>query len=145
MALTRTRPEVANSDAYQMRLYLFTHTLTGKVKTWWWSDIPKGTVRTWGQLKVLFMKKFYTSARTHKYTQAISNFRQEPDESLATTYERFKELLRKCPHHGMTEAALVRFFYQGLSRCMVTTLILWVEETFLIELHEHAGCWFREP
>ena len=107
--------QIANVHQDQMRLNLFPHTLAGKAKTWWWSEIPEGTVHTWDQLKVKFMNKFYTSARTHKYTQAISNFKQEDDESLSTAYERFKELLRKCPHHGMSEAALVRFFYQGLS------------------------------
>ena len=61
------------------------------------------------------MAKFYTIARTHMFTQAISNFQQDVDESLVLAYERFKELIRKCPHRGMSEAALVRFFYQGLS------------------------------
>ncbi|GJX43049.1 hypothetical protein Tco_0259725 [Tanacetum coccineum] len=33
----------------------------------------------------------------------INNFQQEPDENLYQAWERFKELLMKCPQHYLTE------------------------------------------
>ncbi|GJW40052.1 hypothetical protein Tco_0065897 [Tanacetum coccineum] len=33
----------------------------------------------------------------------INNFQQEPDETLYHKWERFKELLMKCPQHYLTE------------------------------------------
>lgn len=31
----------------------------------------------------------------------MTSFRQGDDESLFDAWERFKELLEKCPHHGI--------------------------------------------
>ncbi|GJW95223.1 hypothetical protein Tco_0174895 [Tanacetum coccineum] len=35
--------------------------------------------------------------------EEINNFQQEPDESLFCAWERFKELLMKCPQHYLTD------------------------------------------
>ncbi|GJW79201.1 hypothetical protein Tco_0140883 [Tanacetum coccineum] len=45
-----------------------------------------------------------------------NNFQQEPDETLYQAWERFKELLMKCPHHYLTEMQEVILFYNGTSR-----------------------------
>ncbi|GJV23979.1 hypothetical protein Tco_1376674 [Tanacetum coccineum] len=39
---------------------------------------------------------------------------QEPDENLYQAWERFKELLMKCPQHYLTEMQEVILFYNGL-------------------------------
>ncbi|GJR04928.1 hypothetical protein Tco_0527912 [Tanacetum coccineum] len=44
----------------------------------------------------------------------INNFQQEPDENLYQAWERFKELLMKCPQHYLTEIQEVILFYNGL-------------------------------
>ncbi|GJV17315.1 hypothetical protein Tco_0222913 [Tanacetum coccineum] len=44
----------------------------------------------------------------------INNFQQEPDESLFRAWERFKELLMKCPQHYLTDMQEVILFYNGL-------------------------------
>ncbi|GJZ82988.1 hypothetical protein Tco_0648161 [Tanacetum coccineum] len=41
-------------------------------------------------------------------------FQQEPDESLFRAWERFKELLMKCPQHYLTDMQEVILFYNGL-------------------------------
>ncbi|GKB74675.1 hypothetical protein Tco_0936087 [Tanacetum coccineum] len=46
--------------------------------------------------------------------EEINNFQQEPDETLYQAWERFKELLMKCPQHYLTEMQEVIFFYNGL-------------------------------
>ncbi|GKF74634.1 hypothetical protein Tco_0220966 [Tanacetum coccineum] len=38
-----------------------------------------------------------------KKMEEINNFQQEPDESLFRAWERFKELLMKCPQHYLTD------------------------------------------
>ncbi|GKF84085.1 hypothetical protein Tco_0248983 [Tanacetum coccineum] len=35
--------------------------------------------------------------------EEINNFQQESDENLYQAWERFKELLMKCPQHYLTE------------------------------------------
>ncbi|GJV12010.1 hypothetical protein Tco_1353551 [Tanacetum coccineum] len=46
--------------------------------------------------------------------EEINNFQQEPDENLYQSWERFKELLMKCPQHYLTEMHEVILFYNGL-------------------------------
>ncbi|GJX19659.1 hypothetical protein Tco_0222336 [Tanacetum coccineum] len=46
--------------------------------------------------------------------EEINNFQQEPDETLYQAWERFKELLMKCPQHHLTEMQEVILFYNGL-------------------------------
>ncbi|GKF30677.1 retrovirus-related pol polyprotein from transposon TNT 1-94, partial [Tanacetum coccineum] len=53
-------------------------------------------------------------ARTTKKLKEINNFQQEPDETLYQAWERFKELLMKCPQHYLTEMQEVILFYNGL-------------------------------
>jgi hypothetical protein len=36
------------------------------------------------------------------------------DETMTEAWERFKELQRSCPHHGIEGWSLLQFFYGGL-------------------------------
>ena len=47
--------------------------------------------------------------------QEINTFRQFERENLAEAWERFHELLRRCPHHRLTRWMQVHTFYNGLS------------------------------
>ena len=38
------------------------------------------------------------------------------DESFGEAWDRYKELLRKCPHHGFTELMQMDTFYNGLNQ-----------------------------
>ncbi|GJY17862.1 hypothetical protein Tco_0389353 [Tanacetum coccineum] len=46
--------------------------------------------------------------------EEINNFQQEPEENLYQAWERFKELLIKCPQYYLTEMQEVILFYNGL-------------------------------
>ncbi|GJW51710.1 reverse transcriptase domain-containing protein [Tanacetum coccineum] len=65
-------------------------------------------------LKTKFLSKYCPPARTAKKMEEINNFQQEPDENLYQAWERFKELLMKCPQHYLTEMQEVVLFYNGL-------------------------------
>ena len=45
----------------------------------------------------------------------ISTFVQKDSETLYQSWERFKELLSMCPHHGYENWRLVSYFYEGLT------------------------------
>ena len=47
--------------------------------------------------------------------QEINTFRQFEGENLVEAWERFHELLRRCPHHRLTKWMHVHTFYNGLS------------------------------
>ncbi|GJT50832.1 gypsy/ty3 retroelement polyprotein [Tanacetum coccineum] len=61
-----------------------------------------------------FLNKYCPPARTINKIEEINNFQQEPNESLFRAWERFKELLMKCPQHYLTDRQEVILFYNGL-------------------------------
>ncbi|GKE10502.1 zf-CCHC domain-containing protein, partial [Tanacetum coccineum] len=62
----------------------------------------------------VFPIKYCPPARTAKKIEEINNFQQEPDETLYQAWERFKELLMKCPQHYLTKMQEVILFYNAL-------------------------------
>ncbi|GJS33720.1 hypothetical protein Tco_0532102 [Tanacetum coccineum] len=69
----------------QIMLRAFPVSLTGAASRWLRNQ-PSGSITTW----------------------------EEPDESLFCAWERFKELLMKCPQHYLTDMQEVILFYNGL-------------------------------
>ncbi|GKE53211.1 retrovirus-related pol polyprotein from transposon TNT 1-94 [Tanacetum coccineum] len=80
----------------------------------WLRNEPTGSITTWDGLKTKFLNKYCPPARTTKKIEEINNFQQEHDENLYQAWERFKELLMKCPQHCLTEMQEVILFYNGL-------------------------------
>ncbi|GJT00471.1 reverse transcriptase domain-containing protein [Tanacetum coccineum] len=62
----------------------------------------------------VMLSKYFPPARIAKKMEEINNFQQESDENLYQAWERFKELLMKCPQHYLTEMEEVVLFYNGL-------------------------------
>ncbi|GJY31405.1 retrovirus-related pol polyprotein from transposon TNT 1-94, partial [Tanacetum coccineum] len=97
----------------QVMFRAFPMSLIGAVSRWQ-RDKPSGSITTWEDLKTKFLTKYCPPARTAKKMKEINNFHQEPDENLYQAWERFKELLMKCPQHYLTEMQEVFLFYNGL-------------------------------
>ncbi|GKF67882.1 retrovirus-related pol polyprotein from transposon TNT 1-94, partial [Tanacetum coccineum] len=83
-------------------LQAFHVSLTGPASRWLRNQ-PSRSITTWEVLKTKFLNKYCPPARTAKKMEEINNFQQEPDESLFRAWERFKELLMKCPQHYLTD------------------------------------------
>ncbi|GJU82367.1 gypsy/ty3 retroelement polyprotein [Tanacetum coccineum] len=86
----------------QIMLRAFLVSLTGAASRWLRNQ-PSGSITTWEVLKTKFLNKCCPPARTTNKMQKINNFQQEPDEILFRAWERFKELLMKCPQHYLTD------------------------------------------
>ncbi|GJX81781.1 hypothetical protein Tco_0331262 [Tanacetum coccineum] len=86
----------------QIMLCAFPVSLTGAASHWLRNE-PSGSITTWEVLKMKFLNKYCPPARITKKMEEINNFQQEPDESLFHAWERFKELLMKCPQHYLTD------------------------------------------
>ncbi|GJZ03516.1 gag-pol polyprotein [Tanacetum coccineum] len=104
---------IPNITIDQVMLRAFPMSLTGAASRWL-RNKPSGSITTWEDLKTKFLSKYYPPARTAKKMEEINNFQQEPDENLYQAWERFKELLMKCPQHYLTEMQEVVLFYNGL-------------------------------
>src|SRR5262249_54661330 len=53
-------------------------------------------------------------SKTAKLRNDISTYTQMESESLYEAWERYKDLLRRCPHHGLPTWLQVQTFYNGL-------------------------------
>ncbi|XP_020417839.1 uncharacterized protein LOC109948603 [Prunus persica] len=100
-------------DAIRLRLFPFS--LKDKAKLWLLSQ-PQDSIRTWDDLSKKFLAKFFPPAKTAKFRQDIMSFAQYDKEPLYEAWERFKDLLRKCPHHELPTWIQVQTFYNGLSQ-----------------------------
>ena len=69
-----------------------------------------------------FMKKFFPPGKIVQLVQEINTFGQLEGESLAEAWDRFHELLRKCPHHRLTRWMQVRTFYNSLRNATRTVI-----------------------
>ncbi|GKD35916.1 reverse transcriptase domain-containing protein [Tanacetum coccineum] len=104
------RPKIKDKDNFELKgNFLRNYILTPSAVR-----IMKISVTTWDGLKTKFLNKYCPHARTANKMEEINNFQQEPDENLYQAWERFKEILMKCPQHYLTEMQEVILFYNGL-------------------------------
>ncbi|GJW98442.1 putative reverse transcriptase domain-containing protein [Tanacetum coccineum] len=104
---------IPNITIDQVMLRAFPMSLTGIARRWLRNE-PTGSITIWDGLKTKFLNKYCPPAQTAKKMEEINNFQQEPDENPYQAWERFKELLMKCPQHYLTEMQEVILFYNGL-------------------------------
>nr|GEY99093.1 hypothetical protein [Tanacetum cinerariifolium] len=70
-------------------------------------------------LQLVQANKFHGRENDNPHTH-ISNFKRMTatlkfDETFSEAWDRFKELLRACPHHGFSELTQIDTFYNGLT------------------------------
>ncbi|GKC42334.1 reverse transcriptase domain-containing protein, partial [Tanacetum coccineum] len=63
----------------------------------------------------IFLGKYFPPSMVTKLRNDITNFRQEPDESLFKARERYKLLIDRCPNHNMLPVTQIDTFYNGLT------------------------------
>ncbi|KAL4272567.1 hypothetical protein GQ457_13G016230 [Hibiscus cannabinus] len=86
-----------------------------KAKTWL-NNLQPGSLQSWTQLCRCFLAKFsYTNMTNHLRNQ-ITSFRQEDDEAMHEAWERYRDLYRRCPMHGLPEWTQVSIFYNSVNR-----------------------------
>ncbi|KAF7832384.1 uncharacterized protein G2W53_014717 [Senna tora] len=108
-----------SDDAIRLRLFPFS--LRDKAK-FWLQSLPEGSISTWEELAQQFLTKYFPPGKTAKMRNDITSFVLLDNESLYEAWERFKELLRKCPHHGLPKWLQVQTFYNGLSSEIRTSI-----------------------
>ncbi|GJU76324.1 reverse transcriptase domain-containing protein [Tanacetum coccineum] len=62
-----------------------------------------------------FINQFFPPSKTTNLRNEITNFQQRFDESFSEAWDRFKDLLRACPHHGFSELHQLDTFYNALN------------------------------
>ncbi|KAF7841492.1 uncharacterized protein G2W53_003790 [Senna tora] len=75
------------------------HILNFLEAKWWLNSLPIDSITTWEDLANKFLAKYFPPA-----------------------WERFKDLLQRCPHHGFPKWMQVQTFYNGLYSTFQTTI-----------------------
>ena len=61
-----------------------------------------------------FLRKYYSVGKTSAVRCAIREFSQGPGEVFYEAWEKLRDLLRQCPHHGIPKHEITQIFYDGL-------------------------------
>nr|GEY79468.1 hypothetical protein [Tanacetum cinerariifolium] len=93
---TFRHPEVPNTT---IMLLLFPFSLEGEARLWLDKE-PSRSILTWEDLVSKFINQFFPPSKTTYLRNEITNFLQKPNETFNEAWERFKDLLRQCPHDG---------------------------------------------
>ena len=104
-----------------LRLRLFPLSLGDRAKHWLTSQ-PPDSITTWNDLVQKILTKFFPPSKIAQLVQEINTFGQLEGENLAEAWDRFHELLRKCPHHRLTRWMQVHTFYNGLRNATRTMI-----------------------
>nr|GEU53102.1 hypothetical protein [Tanacetum cinerariifolium] len=100
-----------NADHFEIK----TNLLQLETARVWYDKEPPNSIFTWEDLVNKFVNQFFPPSKTTHLKNEISRFTQRFEEIFGEAWERFKEMLRACPHHGFTELAQIDTFYNGLN------------------------------
>ncbi|KAJ0972654.1 hypothetical protein J5N97_020613 [Dioscorea zingiberensis] len=92
----------ASDDAIRLRLFPFS-LREGAYRSL--TLLPSGSIRTWAEMLDKFLGRYFPPSKAAKLRLDISSFKQGPNESFYEAYERYKDLLRRCPQHGIDDCA----------------------------------------
>jgi hypothetical protein len=73
--------------------------LNNRARAWLDSNTPR-SITSWESLLSKFYNKFFPMSKVSKCRKEISSFTQDEGEKCSGSWERFKELLTRCPSHG---------------------------------------------
>ncbi|GKD97461.1 reverse transcriptase domain-containing protein [Tanacetum coccineum] len=97
-----------------IKLMMFPYSRKGNARIWYEKE-PPNSILTWEDLVTKFVNQFFPPSKTTHLKNEISRFIQKFDETFSEAWERFKEMLRACPHHGFLKLTQVDTFYNGLN------------------------------
>ncbi|GJV12389.1 reverse transcriptase domain-containing protein [Tanacetum coccineum] len=97
-----------------IKLMLFPFSLVGATGRWLEKEPPR-SILTWEDLVSKFINEFFPPSKMTNHRNEISNFEQKFDESFHEAWDRYKDLLHACSHHGFTELHQLDTFYNALN------------------------------
>nr|GEU54504.1 reverse transcriptase domain-containing protein [Tanacetum cinerariifolium] len=108
---TFRHPEVPNTT---IKLLIFPFSLEGEARIWLDKEPPR-SILTCEDRVSKFINQFFPPSKTTYLRNEIINFLQKPNETFNEAWERFKDLLRQCPHHGFSDLHQLDTFYNALN------------------------------
>ena len=100
-----------------LKLKCFHLSLRDNARTWL-RTVNRNNTQTWADMEKLFLGKYFPPSKTQHFRAKITTFKQAEGESLTEAWDRWAELQRLCPNHGLDMWLLFQFFYGG---CTIAT------------------------
>ena len=63
-----------------------------------------------------FLVKYFPVGKPNALRNRISSFEQLLDERVLEAWERLREYIAACPHHGMEEWLIIQNFFHDLNQ-----------------------------
>nr|GEW02326.1 reverse transcriptase domain-containing protein [Tanacetum cinerariifolium] len=82
----------------------------------WLEKEPPHSIFTWEVLISKIVNQFFPPSNTTNLKNDITRFQQKSEETFSDAWDRFKDLLRKFPHHGFLELHQIDTFYNALTQ-----------------------------
>ncbi|GJU00034.1 ribonuclease H-like domain-containing protein [Tanacetum coccineum] len=120
-----------------IKLMLFPFSLEGAAQTWLEKE-PSNSITTWNDLVSKLVNHFFPPSKTTNLRNEITRFQQRFGEPFAKAWDRFKDLLNKCPHHGFSPLHQIDTFYNSLSQADQDSLNSAVGGNFLTKNTQEA-------
>ena len=79
------------------------------------NSLTPNSITSLDELTKKFLLKYFPPSKVVKFRNAITSFVQVENKSVYDTWERFKDLLRKCLYHGIPPRVQIQTFYNGLN------------------------------
>ena len=105
----------------EINLRLINFALKDNAKKWLYS-LPNQSITTWEGFVRIFLKKYFSHHKIARIRNEINQFYQLASESFWKYFDRFKNLLTQCPHHGIETWRLCQIIYEGLDSNFQTML-----------------------
>jgi Retrotransposon gag protein len=105
--------KISGVEPDTIKLRAFPFSLGDKASNWLRS-LDTVTIRTRAQMFDAFLSKYFPSSKTSTLRAQIINFKQRGGKSLSEACDRYQELPRLCPHHGLEKWFILQIFYEGL-------------------------------
>ncbi|KND56772.1 hypothetical protein BVER_02389 [Candidatus Burkholderia verschuerenii] len=96
-----------------MKRMLFPFSLQARAKEWYRSQAS--TIATYDELIRKFIAKYFSPDRVERLRQEVMKFEQQVGESFADAWERFQDLVQRCPNLMLEDGYEVQVFYNGLT------------------------------
>nr|GEZ76492.1 reverse transcriptase domain-containing protein [Tanacetum cinerariifolium] len=97
-----------------IKLMLFPYSLEGAARIWYEKEHPN-SILTWDDLVNKFVNQLFPPSKTTHLKNEIFRFTQRFEETFREAWECFKEMLRACPHHGISQLTQIDTFNNGLN------------------------------
>ena len=90
----------------QIKFRAFPFSLKDSAKDWLYY-LPSGSIKTWNEMKKLFLEIYFPASRAANIRKEICGVRKHNGESLHEYWECFKKFCASCPHHQISEQLLI--------------------------------------